>query len=107
MISNLEFLGPLGKSDHSVLSFDFNYQTSKPNKIKESKNYNKGDFKTLTQELNAINWNEFFRGKNIDENWKNLLKKLGDLENKFIPVKLIDVEKCCKKKFPIDAKTLE
>jgi hypothetical protein len=55
MISNLEHVSPLEKSDHCVLNFDFNCYANICTHPKTVKMHNNGDF---NQEIKNIKWQD-------------------------------------------------
>jgi len=55
MLSDLQFMAPLGKSDHAVLSFELKCYTVVEEVTVMCRQYHKGDFQKLRNEL-AINW---------------------------------------------------
>ncbi|CAC5374164.1 unnamed protein product [Mytilus coruscus] len=82
MISNLEYMSPLGKSDHCVLSFDFNCYVNIKRTPRRAKLYNRGNYNDFIQELNKINWHDKLNAENsIDINWKYFLTILKDIEH--------------------------
>ena len=89
-VSDLEYRAPLGKSDHSVLSFSFNcyleMKTAGNNFI-----YDKADYEAMRRELDASEWQEKFIQKanntNVEESWKDLKANLLALRNKYVPRK--------------------
>ena len=88
-VTNVQHLAPLGKSDHSVILFDFcSYiDYSKP---KDTYNYNKGDYEGMINELVGSGWcEEYVKGaknRTVEENWLLLKNKLINLRNKFVPL---------------------
>ena len=56
MINNIEYQSPLGKSDHSVLTFKFNCYTILKNYVRTKLYYNKADYESITKELKDIDW---------------------------------------------------
>ena len=70
MISKLEILNPLGKSDHSIIKFTIpcNIESSPP---KITVKYEKGDYAGFSEELKKIDWpGEFSKFPNdVDKQW--------------------------------------
>ena len=87
-ISDIVHHAPLGKSDHSVITF--NYQCyldhSKP---KSYYAYRKADWPGMTNKLVSTNWTETFMAENKDNDpetiWSSLKSKLLELRNEFVP----------------------
>ena len=87
-ITNISYLAPLGKSDHSVLSFTFEcYFESQP--LAERYNYNKADFGAMKRHLESTNWVDDFnvRSESLQTNdcWKLLGDKLLELRDQYVP----------------------
>ena len=81
---------PLGKSDHNVITFQFNcyLDYSKP---REKFDYNNADFDAMEKHLVDSNWTkEYLRvadEKDIEELWEILKSMLIQQRNKFVPKK--------------------
>ena len=85
MIKDINVDNPLGKSDHSVIIFNFSgYSKSKDEK--ERLDFNKADFSEMRSKL-SIDWEELMRGKNIEEQWKMFTYRLNMAIKDCIPIK--------------------
>ena len=88
-VSDVQHLAPLGKSDYSVILFNFcSYiDYSKP---KDTYNYEKGDYEGMIAELVSLGWCEDYvnsaKNRTVEENWLLLRNKLIDLRNRFVPL---------------------
>ena len=58
MISNHEHVGPLGKSDHCVLNFDFNCYANICIQPKSVKMYNNGNNRDFNEEIKKKKWQD-------------------------------------------------
>jgi hypothetical protein len=58
LIENLEYHGPLGKSDQCVLTFDYKCSISISRQNKHRRNYRKTDFEKFRQEMDTILWKD-------------------------------------------------
>ena len=56
MIEDIEYLSPLGKSDHTIISLDFKCYTQQSGNDKIVYNYCKGNYDAMKTELGEINW---------------------------------------------------
>ena len=88
--SNLEYLNPLGKSDHSSLAFSFKcYVTTKTPQTRYT--YNNADYESMKNHLTAKNWREDFKNssnnKPAEELWQHFKKEVLNLRNKYVPLK--------------------
>lgn len=91
-ISNLNYIAPLGKSDHSVLSFNFNCYTNCKGPSKRYV-YDSGNFLAMRQLLDEQSWSLNFAiesgGKSVDSLWDTFKIKLLDLRDRYVPLKEI------------------
>ena len=109
MVSDLDILAPLGKSDHSIIKFNINcdmdYQ--KP-QIKTL--FNKGNYEGLKNKMNSINWEEEFNKypNDINKQWQFFCNVYSEAEKTYIPRKTVYVHGKMNKKLstPLDKKTL-
>ena len=109
MVSDLDILAPLGKSDHSIIKFNINcdmdYQ--KP-QIKTL--FNKGTYEGLRNKINSINWVEEFNKypNDINKQWQffcNVYSEAG--KNIYFPKDSVRQREMNKKlSTPLDKKTL-
>ena len=109
MISDLEITAPLGSSDHSILRFNFICHSEKQDpKIKV--NYNKGDYKSMNEELKVIDWEREFDKfpEDVQKQWDIFVSKYLAIEQKYVPRKIVYINGEPSKKFsmPLNAKIL-
>ena len=87
-VSDVTHHAPLGKSDHSVITFKFNcyLDYSKP---KEQYVYQNADYDAMINNLTETGWEEEYiksgGDKTIEDLWCSLKLKLLDLRNQFVP----------------------
>ena len=108
-VSEICYDSPLGKSDHSVLVFDFKCYTDRQKQPKTF-NYPKGDYKSMIKEIEDSNWvnrvNEMALSCTPNELWLEFKKKLQYLRNKFVPaVNKTGTHWSSKGSVPLDEKT--
>ena len=92
-VHNLQYLSPIGRSDHCVLTFTFEcYTESKANSKRYT--YDVVDYTAVRNFLSANNWtNELLQemnGKSVEQSWQLFKDKMLELRNRFIPLKEID-----------------
>ena len=56
MVSEMEYLSPLGKSDHCVLQFQFNCYTKLKIDRRQKMCYDKGNYTVFNKEVASIMW---------------------------------------------------
>ena len=87
-VSNIIHHAPLGKSDHSVISFKFHcyLDYTKP---KDRFAYDKADFQGMRDYLNEKGWKEGHmhaaKDMNKDEQWNSIKKAIHETGDKFVP----------------------
>lgn len=86
-VSNIEYRAPLGKSDHSVILFDYNCYLDNLSSSKKFL-YDKADFIAIKDHLKDQNWEETFctasRDKDIEDLWQLFQTKMIGLRNEFV-----------------------
>ena len=87
-VSDLEYLAPLGKSDHSVLSFTFDcyiHQEISPGRY----NFTKANFGTMRETLEESDWVTIYQRltqtMSVEESWSVLKNKMVELRNQYVP----------------------
>ena len=89
---NMEYLSPLGKSDHSALTFTIKCEADGKPKS-ERYNYENADFESMKQNLETSDWVKNFlntaNGKLIEELWQAFKTKVTELQNRFVPLKIM------------------
>ena len=59
MVSDIQLLSPLGKSDHSVILFDFICETE-TNAPQIKSMFQKGDYTKMAKLINEVKWEELY-----------------------------------------------
>ena len=89
MISDIEYMSPLGKSDHSILMFQFNCYLFRIQTNRTRYRYDKGDYESLNKDLD-LDWNHLLRAaKDTDEIWTIVKEKIKAAIDKNIPKSVI------------------
>ena len=82
----MEYLSPLGKSDHSVLAFNFkcyvDSQISRKRFI-----YEKADYASMKQHARSLDWKKHNDEKTVESLWQQFKSTLLQLRNQFVPLK--------------------
>ena len=87
-VSDVSHLSPLGKSDHSVMTFNYHcyLDYTKP---KESYHFPKGDYISMRNDLVNSNWiheyTDLADQLTVEDLWLSLKGKLIELRKKFVP----------------------
>ncbi len=90
MVSDIDYLSPLGASDHCVLAFDFNCYLTVDDKLHEKYMYDKGDYTQLASMLD-IDWEaEFDQYRDdIDKQYEIFLTHYNNAVEQCIPRKTV------------------
>ena len=70
MAEGVEYLSPLGKSDHRVINFNLKCYIQQTKRIKEIYYHGKGNNTNMGLELMKINWNEELGNREEDVNYQ-------------------------------------
>ena len=88
MVSDLNYLPSIGKSDHLLITFSFNCYTvpefEGSQKVKY--NYHKGNYQSINADLLQIDWDEEFQGLDLSRSWSRLTEIYIKLVEEYIPV---------------------
>ena len=85
LVQNVAYESPLGKSDHVVLVFDLALEDVTCAEQGKKRNYWKGNFVNIAQELAEIDWDVELRTANIQEAWVVLKSILEKCVAKYVP----------------------
>ena len=108
MINNLEYLSPLGKSDHCIIKFHFECYIMLKESTTTKYLYNKGNYEAMKEDLTR-DWGEILTEDiGVNEKWRRLRNILSDSIDKHIPKRLFDNNRTGRKKFssPLESKIL-
>ena len=91
-VSNIDHHSPLGKSDHDLITFEFDCYVDYPIS-KDSFAYDKRDYNAMKNYLRETNWMENITNRNenetVDGTWNALKEQLLELRDKFVPIRNI------------------
>ena len=85
-IKNINVFQPLGNSDHGIVTAEFICEWKSRIEPKMRRAYYKGDYTTITNKLNEIDWNEKFLGRTTQECWDIFKSVYNLLVNEHIPM---------------------
>ena len=104
MIDSIEHQSPFGKSDHSVLTFQFKCYTELTKHRGTRKNFVRADYENIKKQLNEIQWKAQLEGKTANEQWNYFKEKITNIFDKYVPKKTIKTDR--KKSIPYNKKVL-
>ena len=84
-ITDLMLFGPLGKSDHCVLSFSLNVGVEAKNPIQKYI-YGSDDYTPMREELHA-NQDSFIEDGDVNRLWEKFKQTILNLRDKYVPLK--------------------
>ena len=104
-IDSIKHESPLGLSDHAVLTFEVT--GSLRNQVKSTKRYcfNQADYDILRKEL-SVNWKNILDGKNTEEMWQEIERRIKQAQGKAVPLKEYHKGKI-KGRVPLDNETVK
>jgi ribonuclease P/MRP protein subunit RPP40 len=91
MIEDLQVLNPMANSDHCMIQWQFRLNTKAQVDDRNRYNFHKGRYDKICVELQEIDWDLEFEGKDVEGMWKILLTRLDQCRDKYVP-------KCKKRK---------
>ena len=109
-ISEMKYLAPLGKSDHSMIVFDFHCYVDYK-KPKATFKYHKADYDAIRVDTAWTDWLQDFQSlsltNNTEDMWNSLKNKLIDIRSKFIPQNKVEQVLCWNSKhhYPLSKET--
>ena len=89
-VDNMRALPPLGNSDHICILFDFilsNSSVQYLTKPKDQLNYWKGDYSSINEAFQSVNWFTLLSSPDIETNWMEFKKKVNAIAEKYVPIK--------------------
>ena len=100
LINNTNYLSPLGKNDHCIITFTYNVSYEKSAYKIRRIFYEKGDYVSILKYLNTVDWDEILSGKDTQQLYlyDTLIEIVKLCEEKYIPSKI--VEKNSNVRFP-------
>ena len=109
MIKDLEYLAPLGRSDHSIIKFTVAcYAEPKGPRIQVC--YDRGNYEKFNKIINDVNWDKEFSEypDDVDKQFDYFDKVYKQAENECIPKKKVHINGRLSKKFSLsmDRKTV-
>ena len=109
LLSNMEILQPLGKSDHSIIKFSIPISSEQTKPIIKVQ-YEKGDYTKFKEDLSKINWADELNKhpEDVNEQWTFFKTNFSKIEIKYVPRKTVYINGKLSKKLssPLDRKTL-
>jgi hypothetical protein len=99
-IPDVNYLSPLGKSDHCILLFKYVHNIKLKAYMKKKIFYDKGNYEQIRENLQSINWEEILKEKDVNKQWEEIDEKIKEMEMKYIPSKNIYVNQR-KREFPL------
>lgn len=82
---NIEYLPPIGKSDHDTLFITLKAKVSLPIKAVQVYNYNKANYKILDNLIKAVDWEVEINKLSVNEYWSKLIQLLNEFKENHIP----------------------
>lgn len=107
MISDIQYLAPLGASDHVLVSFKYHCYTELGS-TKKTYQYSQGDYNTMREALSESEWTSNFekitQDLNIEDTWNLIKRKVLELQEEFVPTAIVSRRPNWNNNFPISEK---
>ena len=89
-IEEISYLAPIGKSDHSVLLFDFALEgfVEVDDEPFAKKKYFKADYEEMYNELLPVDWSFMSEEEDVQARWGTFINKHDEMVEKYVPVGL-------------------
>ena len=102
LIDQIEYLAPLGKSDHSLLKFDLKLNIDPP-APKITVLYEKGNYEKFRESMSQIEWEVEFENypNDVEKQWKFFIDKFQEFEKNYVPRKKVFINGKKFKKFSV------
>ena len=93
LVSDIEVGEPLGRSDHSMVRFDINFNVkSEENNVKVP-DFNRAKWLDFINEINRNEWETIFHNKNAHEMWNDFKNIIYEAQERHIPTREIRANK--------------
>ena len=86
-------LSPLGKSDHSIITFDFMIHCKKIVLKGKKFYYDKANFTSIRAQLDSLDWIEILKNKTTQEQWDTFDIIIKGCEEMYVPHSIIEVNR--------------
>lgn len=104
MIEEIQYLGPLGKSDHCVLLFKLICYIKTVSNNSVRKNYDNGNYEEACKELEGFDWAQYLSSCDVENSWRVIKEKLMEIEDRYVPTRK-KRSQIKKYKYPLDSIT--
>ena len=101
MIRELTHQAPLGKSDHSVLTFTFTCFTELQDRWITRYQYTKGNYEGFEASLRNVDWDTMFESGNVNTIWNEFEEVIQQHMDRYIPKRSFNANNHRKRAFPL------
>ena len=85
LVDDLRIGSPIGGSDHTSTEFRLNLSWRGKEENNIGLDYRKADYVSIVREMVEIDWNERFKGKEVNEMWLEFRSIVDELKEKHVP----------------------
>ena len=86
---DIEDLGPLGSSDHSMLKVNLKLNTVKMRKNVRVRDWRKANFQMISESVKNVDWENHLTGKDTQQAWDTFLEHLDEEVENAVPWRTI------------------
>jgi len=84
-IADLQYMNPLGCSDHVGLSWKYDCSLASCKKNAVGRAYWKADYGEMSRSLKLVDWDDLVKDKSIEETWLLIVAKYEEIVDKYVP----------------------
>ena len=85
LVDDLRIGSTIGGSDHASIEFMLNLTWHEKEENNIGLDYRKADYVSIVREMVGVDWNERFRGKEVNEMWLEFRSIVDELKEKHVP----------------------
>ena len=85
LVDDLRIGSPIGGSDHASIAFMLNLSWHRKVENNIGLDYRKADYVSIVREMVENDWNERFKGKEVNEMWLEFRSIVDELKEKHVP----------------------
>ncbi|KAK3099345.1 hypothetical protein FSP39_003028 [Pinctada imbricata] len=88
IIGDIDYLEPLGSSDHIVLSFELNVNSVHNADVRSKPLYFKANYELINNKIKDINWATILEEKSMEEAWTTFRENISKIVEENVPERI-------------------
>ena len=106
-IQMIEYMNPLGKSDHVLIKFDFVMKFEKIDRMKTKYLYHKANYEMMKKDFRETDWFRLFADKTIQSQWDIFVDVYRKIVYTYLPTIKYNMLKHTKHNIPLNLETVK